>query len=53
MDAASYVLKNFHKEEINEIPFILENIVEALKTFILFDLDIAMNRFNGIRPEES
>ena len=53
MDAATYVLKNFQKEEINEIPFILENIVEALKTFILFDIDTAMNKFNGIKPEES
>lgn len=52
MDAATYVLKNFHKEEISEIPYILENIVEALKTFILFDLDTAMNKFNGIKTEE-
>jgi PTH1 family peptidyl-tRNA hydrolase len=52
MDAATYVLKNFHNDEINEIPFVLENIVEALKTLISLDLETAMNKFNGIKPEE-
>lgn len=52
MDAATYVLKNFHGEELKELPFVTNDVVSAIRVFIEEELDSAMNQFNGVRPKE-
>jgi len=52
MDAATYVLKNFHGEELEELPFVLNHITNAIKAFLEDELDSVMNQFNGKKPGE-
>jgi PTH1 family peptidyl-tRNA hydrolase len=47
MNAGSYVLKDFSNQEVEFLPEFLDRGVEAVLTFIMQDLDTAMNRFNG------
>lgn len=47
MNAGSYVLKDFSNQEAEFLPEFLDRGVEAVLTFIMQDLDTAMNRFNG------
>jgi len=44
--AASYVLKNFSGEDADFLPHVLDRAVDALFTYITYDLETAMNRFN-------
>ncbi len=46
MDAAAYVLQNFHKAEQETLIEFLNRAAEALDCFLEYGLDTAMNRFN-------
>lgn len=47
MQAADYVLQNFHASEQSVLKEVLDQAVEAARTFIQDGLDQAMNRYNG------
>jgi PTH1 family peptidyl-tRNA hydrolase len=47
MDAAAYVLQDFSKSDQELLQPTLDRAVDAIKTFILYGLDTAMNQFNG------
>lgn len=47
MVAAAYVLQEFSKEEVEQLPTILDTAVDALLTIVTLGLDTAMNRYNG------
>jgi len=47
MDAASYVLQEFHPGEVDLLAATLERAVDAILTFVTEDLVTAMNRYNG------
>ena len=47
MDAASYVLQEFHPAEQELLSLTLDRAAEAILTFITEDLVTAMNRYNG------
>ena len=47
MDAASYVLQEFHPGEVELLGVTLERAVDAILTFVTEDLVTAMNRYNG------
>lgn len=44
--AASYVLKNFSGEDAEFLPHVLDRAVDAVFTYITYDLETAMNRYN-------
>jgi len=44
--AANYVLKNFNKSQLEEFENILQICVEAVKDYILFDIEYCMNKYN-------
>lgn len=46
MEAAEYVLQDFSRSEMEQLPEIIERGIGAVLTFIRFGIDIAMNRFN-------
>lgn len=46
MEAASYVLDDFSKSEVEQLPEILDRGVAAILTFITNGLQAAMNQFN-------
>lgn len=45
--AANYVLKRFSKNEIEELPFILDRSIKTLFCFLDEGVDQAMNQFNS------
>ena len=47
MDPAAYVLQDFSKDELKELPSILDRAADAVLTFVTDGLDKAMNEFNG------
>ena len=47
MDAASYVLQEFHPTEKELLSMTLDRAVDAILTFVTEDLMIAMNRYNA------
>ena len=51
MDPAAYVLQDFSRAEMKELPAILDRAADAVLTFVTEGLDKAMNRFNGDLPE--
>lgn len=46
MEASDYVLRKFNKAELEEMKFSLERSVDAVKDYIRFGIDYAMNRYN-------
>lgn len=46
MDAAAYVLQNFSKDEIQNLPQLLERAVDAILCFVTQGLTTAMNQYN-------
>lgn len=47
MDAAAYVLQDFHKADQQILSETLDRAADAVETFIDYGLDKAMNQFNG------
>lgn len=47
MNAADYVLQDFSKNEKEELPFLLNQIKDAVRSFLETDLETAMNKYNG------
>jgi len=47
MDPAAYVLQDFSRDEMKEIPSILDRAADAVSAFVTDGLDKAMSRFNG------
>ena len=47
MDAAAYVLQNFSKSEKEILKITIDKAVKAVQTFISYDIETAMNKFNG------
>lgn len=47
MDAASYVLKNFSKQEEAELPFLLSKVKDAVIDIMDIGIEAAMNKYNG------
>jgi len=47
MDAAAYVLQNFSKSEKEILEITIDKAVKAVQTFISYDIETAMNKFNG------
>jgi PTH1 family peptidyl-tRNA hydrolase len=52
MLAAAYVLQDFTRHEIGQLPTVLERAADAALVFVLEGLDAAMNRYNGQAIEE-
>ena len=48
MDAAAYVLQNFSREELEELPEVLGRAADAAMLFVREGLDRAMNQFNTV-----
>jgi len=48
----SFLLEDFTKAEQTRLPMILDQCVDAVKTFITSGLDIAMNQFNRSAQED-
>ncbi|MCL4386033.1 MAG: aminoacyl-tRNA hydrolase [Actinobacteria bacterium] len=44
--AANYVLKNFNKQQQEELDSIMQLAVEAVKDYIIFDIEYCMNKYN-------
>ena len=53
MDAASYVLQEFHPGEGELLGATLERAVDAILTFVSEDLVTAMNRYNGTMESDN
>jgi PTH1 family peptidyl-tRNA hydrolase len=47
MEPADYVLRDFGSSEIEIVEGMIESASEAVETFILYGLEVAMTRFNG------
>jgi len=47
MDPADYVLHNFDSDQQDLLPEVLGRAVNAIRMFILQDIETAMNEFNG------
>lgn len=47
MDAASYVLQDFTKEQLPIVMEVKEQVIKAVETWLKDGLPIAMNKFNG------
>ena len=52
MDPADYVLERFTASDKVVIPLLLDRAVEAVKDFLQFGLNHAMNNFNGTLEKE-
>jgi len=52
MDPAAYVLERFVSADKTLIPLLLDRSVEAAKDFMQYDLNHAMNTFNGTLEKE-
>jgi PTH1 family peptidyl-tRNA hydrolase len=52
MNPSDYVLKNFSKQEEQEIPFLLDTTTKAVLTIMESGIEIAMNKFNGENSTE-
>ena len=52
MDPADYVLHNFDPDEQDVLPELLGHAVDAVRSFVLEGIEIAMNRFNGSAIDE-
>lgn len=50
MLAAAYVLQEFGRADMEELPALLDRAADALQTFITAGLEMAMNRYNGEVP---
>lgn len=53
MDAAAYVLQNFHAKEKEVLTLVLDRAARACLTFMESGLDTAMNQYNGALPEDA
>jgi PTH1 family peptidyl-tRNA hydrolase len=47
MDPSDYVLHDFDPPEEEMLPEVLKTAVEAIKMFIIEDIEKAMSKFNG------
>lgn len=47
MDAADYVLENFDRQQMEELPFIMDLGISAVKTWITEGIEQAMNVYNN------
>lgn len=47
MQAADYVLQDFSKAQLEVLPFILDQAVEAVTTFVSTGVENAMNKYNA------
>ena len=47
MDPADYVLHNFNPDQQEFLPEVLGRAVKAIQSFVLKDIETAMNEFNG------
>jgi peptidyl-tRNA hydrolase, PTH1 family len=47
MDPAAFVLQDFNRDEVLELPSVIERAVPAIETFIVADITTAMNQFNS------
>lgn len=47
MDPADYVLQDFSKQDKEELTFLFQRAVDAVEVFSHYDLQTAMNQFNG------
>jgi PTH1 family peptidyl-tRNA hydrolase len=47
MEAADYVLQDFSRSEVETLPVILDNAVDAMLLYVTKGLVSAMNQFNG------
>ena len=47
MEASNYVLKSFSKKEIEIISIFTSRAVDAIDSFIIDGIEVAMNKFNG------
>jgi PTH1 family peptidyl-tRNA hydrolase len=52
MDPADYVLERFTASDKTLIPLLLDRAVDAVKDFLQFGLNHAMNNFNGTLEKE-
>ena len=52
MDPAAYVLERFTSSDKILIPLLLDRAVDAMKDFLQFGLDHAMNTYNGTLEKE-
>lgn len=52
MDVADYVLESFINSEKELFPPLLDRAAEAVKDFVVYGLDHAMNTFNGTLQKE-
>ncbi len=48
MEAAEYVLQDFSRSEMEQLPEFIERGIAAILTFIRFGIDAAMTRYNSI-----
>ena len=46
-EAVEYVLENFSRQEEKELPVIINEAVEAIKTWISDGIEVSMNKFNN------
>lgn len=51
MDAAAYVLQPFARDEIAELPQVLDRAAEAILVFMAGGIEKAMNQFNAIEAK--
>ena len=51
MDAAAYVLQPFARDEIAELPQVLDRAAEAVLVFMAGGIEKAMNQFNAIEDK--
>lgn len=47
MDPAAFVLQDFSRDEALELPGVIERAVQAIETFVVADINTAMNQFNS------
>jgi PTH1 family peptidyl-tRNA hydrolase len=47
MDPAAFVLQDFGRDEALEVPGLLDRAVQAVETFVVADINTAMNQFNS------
>jgi PTH1 family peptidyl-tRNA hydrolase len=47
MDPAAFVLQDFGRDEALELPGLLDRAVQAVETFVVADINTAMNQFNS------
>jgi PTH1 family peptidyl-tRNA hydrolase len=47
MEAADYVLQDFSRQEAELLPALLDRATDAIFAFVKYDLNTAMNQYNG------